>query len=85
MKVVRRLLLVLLLFPSLALAQAPATTEAAPPAAAAPAGTEPAPTTAPADPALPAGPAVAPPAGPPAAAPAQAILPKDLSVWGMFM
>ena len=42
-------------------------------------------TTSPVGPVDPAGPAVAPPAGSPAAAPAQAILPKDLSVWGMFM
>ncbi|MGQ3301886.1 MAG: tonB-system energizer ExbB, partial [Reyranella sp.] len=73
MKVVRRLLVLLLLFPSLALAQAPATTEPAPPAVTAPAETEPAPATAPTD------------AGTPAAAPAQAVLPKDLSVWGMFV
>ena len=73
MKVVRCLLLVLLLLPSLALAQAPATTEPAPPAVTAPAETEAAPATAPTNPAT------------PAAAPAQAVLPKDLSVWGMFM
>ncbi|WP_422034301.1 tonB-system energizer ExbB [Reyranella sp.] len=96
----RRLLLVLLLFPSLAWAQAPttpATSPTAPPAspvagtpadpAAPPAATPalPAATPAPAT-ADPAAPAITPPAGmPPAAAPAQAVLPKDLSVWGMFM
>ena len=73
MKVVRCLLVVLLLLPSLAFAQAPATTEPAPPAVTAPAETEAAPATAPTDPAT------------PAAAPAQAVLPQDLSVWGMFM
>lgn len=83
----RRLLLVLLLLPSLALAQSQVTTEPAPPAITAPAETQPAPTTAPSDPAAPAlAPAVSPPAETPAAAaPAQAVLPKDLSVWGMFM
>lgn len=81
----RRLLVLLLLFPSLAQAQAPAATQPAPPAVAAPA--EVAPAAAPADPAAPAAePAVKLPAPPPpAAAPAQAVLPKDLSVWGMFM
>jgi biopolymer transport protein ExbB len=68
-----RLLVVLLLLPSLALAQAPATTEPAPPAVTAPAETEAAPATTSTAPAT------------PAAAPAQAVLPKDLSVWGMFM
>jgi biopolymer transport protein ExbB len=83
----RRLLLVLVFFPSLALAQSPATTEPAAPVITAPAETQPAPTTAPSDPAAPAPvPAVSPPAETPAAAaPAQAVLPKDLSVWGMFM
>ena len=82
-----RLLLVLVLFPSLALAQSPATTEPAAPAIAAPAEMQPALTTAPSDPAAPAlAPAVSLPAETPAAAaPAQAVLPKDLSVWGMFM
>ena len=89
----RRLLLVLLLFPSLSWAQAPttqATSPTAPPASPA-AGTpadpaaSPAATPAPAT-ADPAAPAITPPAGtPPAAAPAQAVLPKDLSVWGMFV
>lgn len=81
----RRLLVLLLLFPSLAQAQAPAATQPAPPTVAAPA--EVAPAAAPADPAAPAAePAVKLPAPPPpAAAPAQAVLPKDLSVWGMFM
>lgn len=81
----RRLLVLLLLFPSLAQAQAPAATQPAPPTVAAPA--EVAPAAAPADPAAPAAePAVKLPASPPpAAAPAQAVLPKDLSVWGMFM
>lgn len=83
----RRLLLVLLLLPSLAFAQSQVTTEPAPPAITAPAETQPASTTAPSDPAAPAlAPAVSPPAETPAAAaPAQAVLPKDLSVWGMFM
>ena len=93
---IRRLLLVLLLFPSLALAQAPATTNPASPAAAPPAvttpasppaATPPAAATAPADPAAAAEPAVTTPAETPSAAPppAQGVLPKDLSVWGMFM
>ncbi|WP_422016890.1 tonB-system energizer ExbB [Reyranella sp.] len=82
----RRLLVLLLLFPSLAWAQAPAAPEATPSAAPAPATAPsavapPAATTAPTDPALPA--ATAP--VPAAAAPAQAVLPKDLSVWGMFV
>ncbi|WP_422015012.1 tonB-system energizer ExbB [Reyranella sp.] len=88
MKVVRRLLVLLLLFPSLAWAQAPAAPEATPSAAPAPATAPsavapPAATTAPTDPALPAATAPAPAAAAPAAA--QAVLPKDLSVWGMFM
>jgi biopolymer transport protein ExbB len=86
MKVVRRLLVLLLLFPSLAWAQAPSAPEATPSAAPAPATAPsavapPAATTAPTDPALPAATAPA----PAAAAPAQAVLPKDLSVWGMFV
>ncbi|MFN4014142.1 MAG: tonB-system energizer ExbB [Reyranella sp.] len=82
----RRLLVLLLLLPSLALAQSQVTTEPAPPAVAAPAETQAAPTTAPSDSAAPAlAPAVTtPPAEAPAAPPAQAVLPKDLSVWGMF-
>ena len=94
---IRRLLLVLLLFPSLALAQAPATTSPASPAAAPPAShradvsqpaaTPPAAATAPADPAAAAEPAVTTSAETPSAAPppAQGVLPKDLSVWGMFV
>jgi biopolymer transport protein ExbB len=82
----RRLLVLLLLFPSLAWAQAPSAPEATPSAAPAPATAPsavapPAATTAPTDPALPAATAPA----PAAAAPAQAVLPKDLSVWGMFV
>ncbi len=77
----RRLLVLLLLFPSLALAQAPVTTEPTSPAASAtPAA--PAPDAATSTNAAP--PAVTPPGQPPAAAPTQAVLPKDLSVWGMF-
>ena len=82
----RRLLVLLLLFPTLALAQAP-TTEPAPPAVAGPAAAPPAApttTTAPTESATPAATEPAPAAVPPAAAPAQAVLPKDLSVWGMF-
>ena len=82
----RRLLVLLLLFPSLALAQAP-TAEPAPPAVAGPAAAPPAApttTTAPTESATPAATEPAPAAAPPAAAPAQAVLPKDLSVWGMF-
>ena len=81
----RRLLVLLLLFPTLALAQAP-TTEPAPPAVAGPAAAPPAApttTTAPTESAPPAATEPAPAAAPPAAAPAQAVLPKDLSVWGM--
>jgi len=78
----RRLLLVLLLLPSLALAQSQVTTEPAPPAITAPAETGPASPTAPTDNELP---AAAPAGTPAAAAPAQAVLPKDLSVWGMFV
>ncbi|WP_428679053.1 tonB-system energizer ExbB [Reyranella sp.] len=82
----RRLLVLLLLFPSLALAQAPVPTEPAPPAVTGPtaapsAGTAPMTTTT--EPATPAAAEPA-PAAAPAAAPAQAVLPKDLSVWGMF-
>lgn len=79
----RRLLVLLLLFPSLALAQAPGMTEPAPPAgSAAPAAPASAPDAATSTNAAPS--AVTPPGQPPAAAPAQAVLPKDLSVWGMF-
>jgi biopolymer transport protein ExbB len=78
MKFVGRLLVVLLLLPSLGFAQVPATTDSAPPAV-------PAPAAAPTDAAAPAAASVASPTEPPAAAPAQAVLPKDLSVWGMFM
>jgi len=78
MKFVRRLLVVLLLLPSLGFAQVPATTDSAPPAV-------PAPAAAPTDAAAPAAASVASPTEPPVAAPAQAVLPKDLSVWGMFM
>ena len=89
---VRRLLVVLLIFPALAWAQVPATTEPSQPAAAPPADVAP---VAPVDPAVPsdtATPSPAPPAASTPAAPAtppapatQAVLPKDLSVWGMFM
>ena len=84
MKVVRRQLVVFLLFPSLAWAQAPTTAPAAaPPAAPAPAAaTPPAAATTPGNPSPPAATPAAP--GDPAT-PAQAILPKDLSVWGMFL
>lgn len=58
----RRLLVLLVLFPSLALAQAPSATDAAPAA-----GSPPSLTSASAEPA------------------AAAVLPKDLSVWGMFV
>lgn len=84
---VRRLLVVLFIFPALAWAQVPATSEPAQPAAAPP------PAVAPTDPAVPshaAPPSPMPTAETPAApatppAPAtQAVLPKDLSVWGMF-
>lgn len=79
----RRLLVLFLLFPSLALAQAPGMTEPAPPAgSAAPAAPASAPDAATSTNAAPS--AVMPPGQPPAAAPAQAVLPKDLSVWGMF-
>ncbi|MDP3239046.1 MAG: tonB-system energizer ExbB [Reyranella sp.] len=78
MKFVGRLLVVLLLLPSLGFAQVPATTDSAPPAV-------PAPAAAPTDAAAPAAASVASPTEPPVAAPAQAVLPKDLSVWGMFM
>ncbi|WP_366915280.1 tonB-system energizer ExbB [uncultured Reyranella sp.] len=79
----RRLLVLLLLFPSLALAQAPGMTEPAPPAgSAAPAAPASAPDAATSTNAAPS--AVTPPGQPPAAAPAQTVLPKDLSVWGMF-
>ena len=87
MKVVRRLLPILLLFPSLAWAQAPAATEPAPPAVTVPAETPP--TTPPTEPATPTAtepaPAGVPSTAAPTAAPAQAVLPKDLSVWGMFV
>jgi biopolymer transport protein ExbB len=85
----RRLLLVLFIFPALAWAQVPATTEPPQPAAA------PRPAVAPIDPAAPsdtATPSPAPPAANTPAVPAtppapgaQAVLPKDLSVWGMFL
>jgi len=86
---VRRLLVVLFFFPALAWAQVPATTEPSQPAAAPP------PAVAPIDPAAPsdaATPSPTPPAANTPAAPAtppapatQAVLPKDLSVWGMFL
>ncbi|WP_425067348.1 tonB-system energizer ExbB [Reyranella sp.] len=82
----RRLLVLLLLFPTLALAQAPVPTEPAPPAVAGPAAAPPAGAApAPAEPATPAAMEPSPAVAPPAAAPAQAVLPKDLSVWGMFV
>ena len=84
---VGRLLVVLLMFPSLAWAQAPAATEPAPPAVTVPAETPP--TTPPTEPATPTAtepaPAGVPSTAAPTAAPAQAVLPKDLSVWGMFV
>ncbi len=74
---VRRLLVVLFFFPALAWAQVPATTEPSQPAAAPP------PAVAPVDPAAPSD-TVKPSPTPPAPA-TQAVLPKDLSVWGMFL
>jgi biopolymer transport protein ExbB len=88
MKFVRSVLVMLVLFPSLAWAQAPATTEPAPPAAST-APADPAASTAPADPAAPttsadsATPTAIPPASTPPVA-GSSVLPKDLSVWGMF-
>ncbi|TAJ87267.1 MAG: tonB-system energizer ExbB [Reyranella sp.] len=79
----RRLLIPLLMFPSLAWAQAPAATEPAPPAESTAPATLPASTSAPD--AAASTDAAPPPAPPAAAAPSQAVLPKDLSVWGMFL
>ena len=84
MKFVRSVLGLLVLFPSLAWAQAPATTEQSPPAASV-GPVDPATSAAtPTDPAATdaATPVVMPPGAP--AVPSQAVLPKDLSVWGMF-
>lgn len=88
----RRLLVVLLLLPSLSWAQTPATPQVPPPAVTTPATTPPAApspaegpsptTTAPTTAAPDAG---APAAVPPVSAPTQVALPKDLSVWGMFV
>ena len=88
----RRLLVVLLLLPSLSWAQTPATPQVPPPAVTTPATTPPAApspaegpsptTTAPTAAAPDAG---APAAVPPVSAPTQVALPKDLSVWGMFV
>ena len=81
MKFVRSVLGLLVLFPSLAWAQAPATTEQSPPAA----SVRPVdPETLAATPTDPAATDVATPLVMPPAAPSQAVLPKDLSVWGMF-
>jgi len=88
----RRLLVILLLLPSLAWAQTPATPQVPPPAVTTPATTPPA-APSPAEgpsPTATAPTAAAPDAGapaavPPVSAPTQVALPKDLSVWGMFV
>jgi biopolymer transport protein ExbB len=92
---VRRLLVVLFFFPALAWAQVPATTEPPQPAAAPPPAVAPVDPAAPSDTATPsptppaantpAANTPAAPATPPAPAATQAVLPKDLSVWGMFL
>ncbi len=92
---VRRLLVVLLFFPALAWAQVPTTTEPPQPAAALPPAVAPVAPVAPVDPAVPSDTATPLPTSPDASTPAapamppapttQAVLPKDLSVWGMFM